>query len=254
MASVLVATSAGCRMFSLAGEGPTELPGHSLWAFAPETGGACLAIVDGNEIWRRSARAEWSLVAKSDVGLSALASINGQIYGGSSDEAAIFRFAAGKPAERLTGFDAVPGRAEWFPQGPPLHIRALTATDDGAEILAAVHVGGIPCSTDGGKTWEPTIPVNYDVHEVRAYSLVPIVAAAAAVGLCVSRDGGRNWRVMTDGLETTAATEFSRSRFYRTRSSSVCRRAAHSRSARKSGAGESTVRRPSKCETACRSG
>ena len=100
------------------------------------------------------------------------------------------------------GFDNVPGRSEWFGNGPPLHVRAVTATADGSAIMAAVHVGGIPRSTDGGKTG-PTIPVEFDVHEVRAHPSSPIVAAAAAVGLCVSKDDGRNWNVIADGLELT---------------------------------------------------
>jgi hypothetical protein len=32
-----------------------------------------------------------------------------------------------------------------------------------------------------------------------------IVAAAAAVGLCVSQDGGRNWNVLSAGLEMTSS-------------------------------------------------
>jgi hypothetical protein len=46
------------------------------------------------------------------------------------------------------------------------------------------------------------MPVKFDVHEVRAHpSLSHVVAAAAAVGLCVSQDDGRNWSVLTEGLE-----------------------------------------------------
>jgi len=33
--------------------------------------------------------------------------------------------------------------------------------------------------------------------------LTDIAAAATAVGLCVSQDGGRNWHVLSDGLELT---------------------------------------------------
>jgi hypothetical protein len=44
----------------------------------------------------------------------------------------------------------------------------------------------------------------FDVHEVCAHpSLSNIVAAAAAVGLCMSHDGGRNWNVLSEGLEMT---------------------------------------------------
>ena len=68
--------------------------------------------------------------------------------------------------------------------------------------MAAVHVGGIPRSVDGGASWVPTIPVMYDVHEVHADPDRPaLVAAAAAVGLCVSLDGGVAWTVLSDGLE-----------------------------------------------------
>ncbi len=87
----------------------------------------------------------------------------------------------GKP-ERLKGFDNVPGRGKWFGNGPPLGVRSLTATADGAALLAAVHVGGIPRSSDRGDTWTSTVPVMFDVHEVAAHPSMPnIVAAAAAV-------------------------------------------------------------------------
>ena len=89
----------------------------------------------------------------------------------------MFSITPSNEVEHLTGFDNVPGRSEWFGNGPPFYDRALTATADGDVIMAAVHVGGVPRSTDGGKTWAPTIPVKFDVHEVRAHPSLPIVAA-----------------------------------------------------------------------------
>jgi len=69
-----------------------------------------------------------------------------------------------------------------------------------------VHVGGIARSTDGGATWHPTIDVDDDVHEVRAHwQLDGVVTAAAAVGLCVSRDGGKAWDVIDEGFHATYA-------------------------------------------------
>jgi hypothetical protein len=66
-------------------------------------------------------------------------------------------------------------------------------------LLAYVHVGGIPRSTDGGATWQPTIDIDNDVHEVRAHPRRPdIVMAATAIGLCTSRDRGLTWEVMTE--------------------------------------------------------
>jgi photosystem II stability/assembly factor-like uncharacterized protein len=85
--------------------------------------------------------------------------------------------------------------------GPPLGIRSLTATCDGAAVLANVHVGGIPRSTDAGITWQPTIDIECDVHQVCAHPTRPeIVIAAAAVGLCTSRDAGETWTIEQRGL------------------------------------------------------
>lgn len=204
MAVVLAATSSGLRAFTATGEGETELAGRQIWAVAPETGGTCLAVIDGKEIWRRAVSGAWSSVATATMSLQSIASIRGTIFGGGADEAEIVRIPVGGPAERLSGLDKVPGRREWFAGGPPLGVRALAATADGAALLAAVHVGGIPLSLDGGDSWTSTIPIAFDVHEVRAHpSLANLAAAATAVGLCVSQDGGRNWTVFAEGLDLT---------------------------------------------------
>jgi photosystem II stability/assembly factor-like uncharacterized protein len=71
-------------------------------------------------------------------------------------------------------------------------------------LLANVHVGGIPRSTDAGATWHPTIDIDTDVHEVCAHATDPgIVIAAAAVGLCISHDRGATWTVEQDGLHAS---------------------------------------------------
>jgi hypothetical protein len=112
--------------------------------------------------------------------------------------------------EILEGFDRVAGRETWFAgsamvngqrMGPPLGIRSVAANADGSVLFANVHVGGIPRSVDGGRTWQPTIDVLSDVHEVRGHPEDPeMVVAAAAVGLCISRDRGVTWRVESEGL------------------------------------------------------
>jgi hypothetical protein len=214
MSTILVATGVGCRAYSYAGEVRIELAGQSVTALAGGSGNTCLAVIDEYEIWRRSAGGAWSFVTSTHVPLESILEVGTTIYGGSSLDAALVRLTfdakvddgredRGKE-ERLVGLDRVEGRAEWFAGGPPLGVRALTATADGAAILAAVHVGGIPRSSDGGETWCPTLPIAYDVHEVVAHAIVPTLAAAAtAVGLCVSRDGGQSWAVLDEGLEIT---------------------------------------------------
>jgi photosystem II stability/assembly factor-like uncharacterized protein len=71
-------------------------------------------------------------------------------------------------------------------------------------LLANVHVGGVPRSTDNGATWQPTIDIDTDVHEVCAHPTDPrVVIAAAAVGFCLSHDGGATWTVDEDGLHAS---------------------------------------------------
>jgi photosystem II stability/assembly factor-like uncharacterized protein len=129
-----------------------------------------------------------------------------------TDDARVLRVGPGGRLEPLRSFDTVPGRDEWYAGtalidgrvlGPPLGVRSMTATPDGV-LLVNVHVGGIPRSVDRGAVWAPTIDVDADVHEVRAHpSRVGVVMAAAAVGLCTSRDGGATWEVERAGLHAT---------------------------------------------------
>jgi hypothetical protein len=198
---IVVATYVGCYSISEDGKKIVDFDTRHVTSLVPEKDGCLLALVDGWEIWRRSASREWSLLIKTDEPLSLISYIDGRIFVSFADARLAIIDEGGK-LERLTGFDTVDGRREWFDQGPPLHIRAMTVTADGAAILAAVHVGGIPRSVDGGKSWAPTVPVDFDVHEVRAHSALPnIVAAAAAIGFCVSHDGGLKWDVIAEGPE-----------------------------------------------------
>jgi photosystem II stability/assembly factor-like uncharacterized protein len=105
------------------------------------------------------------------------------------------------------------GRDAWFAGsaivngqrlGPPLGIRSVAANSNGSILFANVHVGGIPRSMNGGKTWQPTIDINSDVHEVRAHHADPdIVVAASAIGLSISRDAGATWIIERDGLHAS---------------------------------------------------
>jgi photosystem II stability/assembly factor-like uncharacterized protein len=123
------------------------------------------------------------------------------------------RIGADGSFERLPGFDRVTGRDRWYAGaalidgrliGPPLGIRSMAATCDGKVLLANVHVGGIPRSLDGGATWQPTIEVDSDVHQVCAHPTRPeIVAAATAVGLALSRDRGATWTIEREGLHAS---------------------------------------------------
>jgi len=204
MHRVLVATPLGCHVYTPGRAFETELVHRNVTALARGVGKTCWAVVDEHEIWQRSAEGMWSLVTSTKIALESILVIGTTVFGGSSTDATLVRLRSQEEEERLVGFDNVAGREDWFAEGPPLSVRALTTTADGAAILAAVHVGGIPRSSDGGLTWIPTLPIEFDVHEVRAHpSVSAIVAAATTVGLCISQDAGLSWTVLDEGLEIT---------------------------------------------------
>jgi hypothetical protein len=64
-----------------------------------------------------------------------------------------------------------------------------------------VHVGGILRSRDEGASWEPTIDIDADVHQVATGA--GRVYAAAGAGLFVSDNAGDSWRQSTAGLHAT---------------------------------------------------
>ncbi len=207
-ATVLVATWRD-GLFVVGETSGHELGDQSVRALAPDGYGGALAIVNGHSLRRRAADGVWSSIATTEFDLACCVAVGDVIYVG-TDDARVLRVDAEGELEPLRGFDEVAGRDTWYAGsavingqrvGPPLGIRSITATPDRAVLLANVHVGGVPRSTDGGATWQPTIDVDSDVHEVRAHPNRPgVVMAAAAIGLCSSRDGGLTWDVEQEGL------------------------------------------------------
>ena len=207
--TVLVATWSDGLFVVADGTWQHELANRSVRALAADGRGGALAIIDGRSLSRRACDGAWSTIVTVEFDLACCVAVGDVIYVG-TDDARVMRVNADGEILQLRGFDAVPGRDRWYAGtalingqvvGPPLGIRSITATSDGAVLLANVHVGGIPRSSDCGATWRPTIDIDSDVHEVRAHPNRPdIVVAAAAVGLCTSRDGGATWEVEKEGL------------------------------------------------------
>jgi hypothetical protein len=189
-----------------------ELRNESVRSLAPDRRGGALAIVNGRSLRRRSPDGVWSTIVTTPLDLACCVAVGDVIYVG-TDDARVLRVDANGKLDQLPGFDAVAGRDTWYAGsavingqrvGPPLGIRSITATSDGAILLANVHVGGVPRSTDGGVTWQPTIDVDSDVHEVCVHpTRQGVVMAAAAIGLCVSSDGGATWDVEQRGLHAS---------------------------------------------------
>ena len=207
--SILVATWDN-GLFSVTGKMVhQELADQSVRSLVADGRGRVLAIVGGHALCRRSFDGEWTAITKSEFELSCCVAIGNVVFVG--DDAHILRVDPdGAQQHCLTGFDAVEGRDRWYAgaatidgklMGPPLGIRSMAATCDGAVLLANVHVGGVPRSTDAGLTWRPTIDIDCDVHQVCAHpTRRDLVIAAAAAGLCISRDAGATWTIEQRGL------------------------------------------------------
>jgi len=208
--TILVATW-GDGLFAVTGNGRTqEIADQPVRGLAPDGRGGALAIVGRHSIRRRAPGGEWTTVATSEFELSCCMAVGDAVYAGTDDARMLRLSHPGGSLDPLDGFEGVAGRETWFAGsaivngqrlGPPLGIRSVAANATGNILFANVHVGGIPRSIDGGKTWQPTIDINSDVHEVRAHLMHPdIVVAAAAVGLCISRDSGMTWITEREGL------------------------------------------------------
>ena len=207
--TVLVATWRDGLFVVSGGVRTQELANHSVEGLASDGSGGALAIVDGHSLCSRAPDGAWRTIATAEFNLACCVTVGNFIYAGTND-ARVLRITAAGEIEQLRGFDGVAGREKWYAGtamidgklvGPPLGVRSITATSDGAVLLANVHVGGIPRSVDRGATWQPTIDVDSDVHQVRAHpSRAGVVVAAAAAGLCTSLDGGATWDVEQAGL------------------------------------------------------
>lgn len=204
MGEVLVGTAAGLHYL---GSHRVELPSHSVTAMAPTGADGWMALTAANELWSaEGAAAPWVRVAAlSGHRATCFAPVDGSVLAGTTG-AHLLRVSGGE-VEPVPAFEAVDGRERWYtPWGAPPDTRSL-ATAAGGALLVNVHVGGIPRSTDGGATWQPTIDIDSDVHQVVASSprrgSPEVVVAATALGLAYSDDGGASWEFVTDGLHAT---------------------------------------------------
>ncbi len=180
-------------------EGLVEPP-HGITITGPTRvfGDAALGA-DGRVLW--SSDAGWNELASGPDLLCAVDAPGGLLIG---TEGAHLSRVSPDGLQRVASFEKTEGRDRWYtPWGGAPETRSLTRTEDNV-LLASVHVGGIPRSDDGGRTWHPTIDIEADVHQVRAVlGREEVVLAAAAVGFCRSDDRGITWRVIAEGLHAT---------------------------------------------------
>lgn len=159
------------------------------------------AILDRHQIWRTLGAADSKQVVQiPNLELHCLGPTDSGVFIGTSQANLIRLTEALVPIERVEAFDRVTGRDRWYtPWGGPPDTRSISEMDE--SIFVNVHVGGIVRTRDGGKTWEPTIDIDADVHKV--WAGLPGVFAACALGLAVSRDDGETWSIDDEGLHST---------------------------------------------------
>lgn len=181
-------------------DGAEALTGHRAGPFT--SGADVVGVVDGTSVVRRESGA-WHDVAFVGEGAACIAVAGRTVFVGKAG-GHVDVIGPGVRLDRLPGFESAPTRADWYtPWGGPADTRSLTVSADGT-LLANVHVGGILRSTDGGATWDATIDLHHDVHQVLAHPTRPgLVLAAAAVGLARSDDDGATWEIADDGLHAT---------------------------------------------------
>jgi hypothetical protein len=202
---ILVGTSDGLHVFEDGRSVDTQRIGRdpkspsAVTALARE-GTRVWAALDRHQIWRTSPDGWSHVVSQLNLDIECLADTVAGVIAGTS-QAHLFRVVPPPtPLETVTGFDEVAGREEWYtPWGGPPAARSISEDDDA--VYVNVHVGGIVRSRDEGRTWEPTIDIDTDIHRVWAGE--PGVFAASALGLAVSGDGGETWSIDDEGLHST---------------------------------------------------
>ncbi len=204
--TLLVGTKDG--LLELGSGSRPHLVGHRVTALAVDRTQWWVAA-DERGIWRAAAGRRWEHVTDSqDHPVTCLLPRpRGLLVG--TEGAHLLRLER-RVLRLVEAFDAAEGRRRWYtPWGDPADVRSLAA-DRAGRVYVNVHVGGIVRSTDFGdgpnglRSWQPTVDIEADVHQVLAHPTVPgLVCAAAAVGFGASRDGGATWTFTEDGLHAS---------------------------------------------------
>ena len=199
MPRILVAAPNGLRSFDARGQevATTQLGGRPVTAVVRDGDDApqLWAIVNGTEIWY-APEDRWRHVATLEGVEGTCLAMTDAIHVGTS-EARLFRLTDGT-LEPVEAFDAAEGRDTWYtPWGGPPATRSIS--EWGEDVYVNVHVGGVLRTADSGQSWEPTIDIDSDVHQVATAE--GLVLAAGARGLSMSTDKGATWSLRSEGLE-----------------------------------------------------
>jgi hypothetical protein len=184
-------------------DGDSWLDGREITALAAAADGSWV-LADGREVVvLRDGAVEMVASIEEEAGRCLLPVADGILVGTANARLALARVGS---VDMLASFDDAERREDWYtPWGRPPDTRSLSAGPDGA-LFANVHVGGILRAEVPDGSWQPTIDIDADVHEVLADpGGAGHVVAATALGLAESIDGGGTWRFTTDGLHASYA-------------------------------------------------
>ncbi len=135
-----------------------------------------------------------------------------RIYAGTEPAHLFYSDDLGQSWTELPGLRQVPGVEKWtFPGSGQGHLKDLALDPRRPDTLyAAIEVGGLLKSVDGGKTWKVGAAyLNPDAHRVlfspsnpeRVYLVMPTtnrdLLPEQVAGVCVSHDGGDHWESLT---------------------------------------------------------
>jgi hypothetical protein len=194
MPRTLVATRDGLLTVGAGGPVASQFMGRSVTAVTRD-GPQLWAIVERSEVWH-APEDDWGRVVTLEGLEATCLAMTDALHVGSSG-ARLFRL-ADDALEPVVGFDDAEGRSEWYtPWGGPPATRSLSEWSD--DVYVNVHVGGILHTGDGGRTWNRTIDIDADVHQVATAQ--GLVLAACAGGLAMSEDRGATWTMRSEGLE-----------------------------------------------------
>jgi len=117
---------------------------------------------------------------------------------------AIFEWEAGQQWRQLGDLAQCSGASAWFypVETEGVHIRHLARDPHKPERLyAAVQVGGVAVSADGGESWTDRRNLDCDVHMVEADPNRPgvLYAGSGGGGLYKSADYGDTWECISEG-------------------------------------------------------
>lgn len=194
---VLIAADDGLRH----GSRPAEhLVGRLVTAVTASDPSAAWALVDGTDVVRVTPDGSEEVARLIDGRGLCIDEHHGIVLAGGM-EARLWRL-EGSELVRVSSFDGAPTRDQWSTPwgGPP---DAFSMASHGDDLYVSVHVGGILHSDDDGRTWQATIDLHDDVHQVVVDDDGTVWAATGRRRLARSTDKGRTWQYLADGLHAT---------------------------------------------------